>query len=457
MIALTLKEIAEACDARLDGADPDAIATSVVIDSRAAVPGALFVALAGTRADGHGFVAAAHRAGAVAALVGEASGVHGSLLRVADPLTALSALARAVRERLRATTIAVTGSSGKTCTKDLTAAAVAAERNTVASVASYNNEIGVPLTVLAADEDTEVLIVEVGSRGAGHIAALTSVIRPDIAVVTNVGAAHAGMFGSAENTARAKAELVQALGADGIAVLNADDPVVRAMAAVAPGPVVTFGYASTADVRAEDVTLDDAARASFTLVAGTQCARVRLSLSGEHMVPNALAAAAAARAAGVSLEGIAAGLAECVGPAWRMEVRDAGGRRILNDSYNANPDSMTAALKALVRMARGRPSWAVLGPMAELGEESLMLHDRIGRLAVRLGVDNLVVIGEEARAMWEAARLEGMFSGEARFARDTDEAIELLRAGLEPDAVVLVKASRAAGLERVADALERDQ
>jgi UDP-N-acetylmuramoyl-tripeptide--D-alanyl-D-alanine ligase len=377
-------------------------------------------------------------------------------IRVRDPLAAMGALAEFVRGRLGATTIAITGSSGKTGTKDLTAAACAAERRTVAANASFNNQIGVPLTIFGADEDTEVLVIEVGSRGIGHIASLAPMIRPDVAVITNIGPAHIGMFGSLENTAKAKGELVESLSPDGTAVLNADDSLVDSLGARTRAHIVRFGRAAGADVRAEDVVLDQDARASFTLLDGDERAAVSLRIPGEHMVSNALAAAAAARAAGVSLRGAAEGLTRAEGSAWRMELHDVDGRRILNDAYNANPDSTAAALKALVAMSRGRPSWAVLGYMAELGAETAAAHDRAGRLAVRLGVSHLVTVGEDARAIHEAARLEGMFGGEAIFAATIEEAIAVLRARLEPDAVVLVKASRAAGLERIAQALEVD-
>jgi UDP-N-acetylmuramoyl-tripeptide--D-alanyl-D-alanine ligase len=355
---------------------------------------------------------------------------------------------------LRVTTIAITGSSGKTGTKDLTAAACASERRTVAAAASYNNEIGVPLTIFGADEETEILVIEVGARAIGHIASLAPMIRPDVAVVTNIGPAHIGMFGSLDNTAIAKGELVESLPRDGTAVLNADDARVDVLSARTRASVVRFGRSASADVRAEDVSLDRDARASFTLLAGEERVSVTLRMPGEHMVSNALAAAAAARAAGISLRGAADGFARAEGSAWRMELHDVGGRRILNDAYNANPDSVAAALKALVAMSRGRPSWAVLGPMAELGDETTAAHDRVGRLAVRLGVTHLLTVGQDARAIHEAARLEGMFGGEAAFAATIDDAIALLRARMEPDAVVLVKASRAAGFERLARALE---
>jgi UDP-N-acetylmuramoyl-tripeptide--D-alanyl-D-alanine ligase len=373
---------------------------------------------------------------------------------VGDTVGALGLLAELVRSRLRATTIAITGSSGKTGTMDFTSAACASERRTVAANASYNNEIGVPLTIFSADEDTEVLVVEVGARGIGHISSLAPMIRPDVAVITNIGPAHIGMFGSLDNTARAKGELFEALPAVGTAIVNADDRYAEQLASRTTARVVRFGRSPDAEVRAEDVVLDADARASFTLVSEQQRVGVSLRVPGEHMVPNALAAAAAARACGVSLHGAADGIARAEGSAWRMEVRDVGGRRILNDAYNANPDSMTAALKALAAMSRGRPSWAVLGHMAELGDEATAAHDRIGRLAVRLGVTHLVTVGEDARAIHEAARLEGMFGGEATYAASPEDAIASVRARMEPDAVVLVKASRAAGLERVARALE---
>ena len=454
MIALTVKEIAEICDGRIDGADPDASATSVIIDSRAATPGALFFALAGKSLDGHAFAGGAIASGAVAAVIREDAKEVRAAIRVADPLAAMRALATYVRGRLHATTIAITGSSGKTGTKDLTAAACRTERNTAAALASYNNEIGVPLTIFEANEETEVLVIEVGSRGIGHIASLAPMIRPDVAVVTNIGPAHIGMFGSLDNTAIAKGELVESLSRDGTAVLNSDDARVDALSARTRASVVRFGRAASADVRAQDVTLDQDARASFTLLAGGERVPVSLRMPGEHMVSNALAAAAAARAAGVSFKGAADGLSRAEGSAWRMELHDVAGRRILNDAYNANPDSMAAALKALVAMSRGRPSWAVLGAMAELGDETTAAHDRVGRLAVRLGVTHLVTVGEDARAVHEAARLEGMFGGEAVFAATIDDAIDVLRARMEPDAVVLVKASRAVGLERLARALE---
>lgn len=453
MIALTVKEVAAAIGGRLDGADPDTVIGGVVVDSRRASNRALFVALPGEQTDGHRFVDAALAAGAAAAVVREDAPAAGALIRVADTTSVLADLAREVRDRLRCRVIAVTGSSGKTTTKDMIAAACSSLR-VVATEASFNAEIGVPLTIMAADEQTDVLVVEVGSRGIGHIAALMPLVRPHVSVVTNVGPAHLGMFGSLENTARAKGELVEALDADGVAVLNAGDAAVRAMAGRTQARPLLYGRSAECDVRASDVTLDPDARATFTVHHDGEQVHVTLQVPGDHMVDNALAAVAAARAAGAGLADAAVGVEQARVSAWRMEVHDAGGLRVLNDAYNANPDSMLAALKTLVSMGGDRPTWAVLGHMAELGERATEEHDRIGRMAVRLGIKRLLVVGREAKAILEAARLEGLFDPEESFfAADPAEAIDILRARVERDAVVLVKASRAAGLEVVAGAL----
>jgi UDP-N-acetylmuramoyl-tripeptide--D-alanyl-D-alanine ligase len=363
-------------------------------------------------------------------------------------------LSKEVRERLTARVVAITGSSGKTITKDLTAAVARAAYETVASAASYNNEIGVPLTILAADAGTQVLVAEIGSRGVGHIASLMPVVRPEIGVVLNVGVAHLGKFGSVEAIAVAKGELVEALPATGTAILNADDAAVDAMAARTSARVVRFGLASAADVRAEGISVADDGCASFVLTTSDGHADVRLSLPGEHIVSDALAAAAVGVALGIDVAAIAGALSEAPGPAWRMEVRRApGGWVVVNDAYNANPASTAAALKTLVHIGRGRRTWAVLGYMAELGDTETVEHDRIGRLAVRLGVSRLVAVGAETRPLFEAARLEGMTPEEVTLVASADDALALLRTSVEPGDVVLVKASRAVGLQAVAIAL----
>lgn len=450
MIPLRLDEAAGAAGGRLLGGEPGATVTSVVVDSRRAGPGALFVALRGER-DGHDFAADALARGAVAAVVGRDVGARPAVV-VEDTLAALARLATASRDRLGARVVAVTGSSGKTVTKELTAAACASRLRVVAGEASFNNEIGVPLTVLRAAEDTEALVVEVGSRGVGHIAALMPVVRPDVGIVTNVGLAHVGMFGSPEAIAQAKGELVEALPRGGAAVLNADDPVVAAMRARTRAGVVTFGLSEAADVRGLAVVLDRDGRARFEARAGASSAPVALGIAGAHMVSNALAAIAAAGALGVPLADAAAALGGVAGLPGRMEVLEGpGGWRVINDSYNANPQSTVAALRTLVSLGAGRRTWAVLGTMAELGEASALEHEGVGRAAAGLGVSRVVAVGEEARPVLEGARAGGMGPEAAAFARDRDEAIDILLGEVAAGDVVLVKASRAAGLEAVAE------
>ncbi|KWX00322.1 UDP-N-acetylmuramoyl-tripeptide--D-alanyl-D-alanine ligase [Carbonactinospora thermoautotrophica] len=459
MISLSLAEVETLVGGRLhDVPDPQARITGpVVIDSRKVTPGALFAALRGERADGHDFAAQAVADGAVAVLAARPVGVPAVV--VEDVTVALGRLAAGVVRRLPAAVVGVTGSSGKTSTKDLIAQLLRRLGPTVAPPGSYNNEQGLPLTVLSADAGTRYLVLEYGARGAGHITYLTGIARPRVGVVLNVGTAHLGEFGSREAIAAAKGELVEALAEDGLAVLNADDPLVAGMAARTRARVVTFGESARADVRAEEVTLDEQARAAFTLRTPDGSARVQLRLHGEHQVGNALAAACVAREFGMSVEETAAALSEATAVSrWRMEVTERpDGVTVVNDAYNANPDSVRAALKALVAMARGRRTWAVLGQMAELGDASGEEHDAIGRLAVRLDVNRLVVVGQQAARIHAGAKLEGSWGEESVFVPDAEAAVELLHRELRPGDVVLIKASRAAGLERIAEALLADQ
>ena len=459
MIALTLAELADAVGGRLvDAPDPAVVVRGpVTVDSRLAGPGALFVALPGERADGHDFAVAAVQAGAVAVLATRPVGVPAVL--VDDGVTALGRLARAALARLpQLALVGVTGSSGKTSTKDLLAQVLTGLGPVVAPPGSFNNEIGLPLTVLRADAATRALVLEYGARGAGHIRYLTELAPPRVGVVLNVGSAHLGEFGSREAIAQAKGELVEALpGADagGVAVLNADDPLVTTMGTRTNARVVRFGEASDADVRAADVRLDELGRPAFTLVTAGGSAAVQLRLHGAHQVSNALAAAAVALELGLPLEQVAGALAAAVALSrWRMEVVErADGVVVINDAYNANPDSMRAALKALVDLAGGRRTWAVLGEMRELGDDAALEHDAIGRLAVRLDVSRLVVVGEGAKPTHLGASLEGSWGDESVHVPDVAAALALLEDELAPGDVVLVKASRAAGLERVAEAL----
>ncbi len=460
MIELTVGEVAAIVDGRVHAVDPATVVTGTVeFDSRAVTAGGLFLALPGERVDGHDFVPTAIAAGAVAAIVTRP--VDAASIEVADGFGAIAALAGAVVRRLTGTTVVgVTGSSGKTSTKDLLAQLLARLGPTVAPPGSFNNELGHPYTVLRATPDTRFLVLEKSARGIGHIRYLTEIAPPRIGVVLNVGSAHLGEFGSREAIAQAKGELVEALPADGVAVLNADDPLVAAMASRTVARVVRVGRAPDADVRAEDVELDDLGRARFRLVAPTGSAPVRLRLVGAHHVGNALAAAAVALECGMPVDGAADALSQATPVSrWRMEVTErADGVVIVNDAYNANPESVRAALTTLATIGRARSgrTVAVLGPMAELGSDGPAAHQEMGRLAGELGVARVLAVGEGARPIADAAALEGSGVGESSWEPDVDAAVARLRAELRPGDVVLVKASRAASLERVALAIADD-
>ncbi|MCA1710104.1 MAG: UDP-N-acetylmuramoyl-tripeptide--D-alanyl-D-alanine ligase [Actinobacteria bacterium] len=424
----------------------------VRIDSRAVQPGDLFVALAGERADGHDYVPAVLEAGAYGCVVSR--DVPGQYV-VPDTLAALQSLARTVFSIDQPLTFGVTGSSGKTSTKDLLAQVLAGFGETLAPAGSFNNEIGLPLTATQRTASTAYAALEYSARGVGHIAFLCGIVRPDVSLVLNVGSAHVGEFGSRENIAVAKGELVEA--ARRMVVLNADDPLVLGMRSRTSCPVVTFGTGADADVRATDVQLDDDGRASFRMN-GEQ---VRLQVSGEHQVANALAVAAALSGGVTDDLARVADLLSHAKPVsrWRMEIVERpDGVTVVNDAYNANPESMRAALKTLAVMSRGktRRTWAVLGPMGELGDEAPDAHMDLGRFVVRLDVSRLVVVGSEAGSIHAGAVLEGSWGEESVHVDDVDAAVALLREQVRPGDVVLVKASRAAGLERLAAALLED-
>jgi UDP-N-acetylmuramoyl-tripeptide--D-alanyl-D-alanine ligase len=467
VIALSVAEIAAATGGTLTPAagHPDAAAAvvtgPVVIDSRQAAPGALFAALPGEQVDGHDFAAAAAGAGATAVLASRPIGGIGGtpVIVVPDVTEALGALARSVLGRLpRATVVGITGSSGKTSTKDLTAQVVERHGATIAPVGNFNNELGLPLTVLRADESTRYLVLEMSARGIGHIAQLCGIAPPRIGAVLNVGRAHVGEFGSVDAIAKAKGELVEALPADGVAILNADDPNVLPMTARTQARTVTFAVSAgrPADVRAAAISLDDLGRASFTMMMAAGRADVRLRLHGGHHVANALAAAAIAAELGMDVASIADALSSATARSKkRMELtRRADGVLVVNDAYNANPDSAKAAIEALRHLtSTGRRGFAVLGYMAELGDLADASHQEIGRLAAKAGVTGLVVVGELAAPVLTGARAQAGWRGEAIAAPDAKAAIEELRNRLRPGDVVLVKASKSAGLWEVADGL----
>jgi UDP-N-acetylmuramoyl-tripeptide--D-alanyl-D-alanine ligase len=446
---------------------PPPVTGPVVIDSREAVPGALFAALPGDRVDGHDFADRAVAAGAAVVLATRRLGAGVPTTVVDDVTEALGALAQHTVRRLGTPVIALTGSSGKTSTKDLTAQLLERVGPTVYTAESFNNEIGLPLTALRLTGETRHLLLEMGARGIGHIRYLTTLAPPTIGMVLNVGTAHLGEFGSREAIALAKGEIVEGLPPaeeGGVAILNADDPLVRAMSGRTRARTVFFGEAEEADIRAEDVHLTPQGRPAFRLKTPTGYADVTMRLYGEHHVSNALAAAAVAHEVGMSAAEIAQTLS-AAGPLskWRMEVTErADGVTIVNDAYNANPDSMRAALRALAAMggtagAGGGRTWAVLGAMAELGDDALAEHDAVGRLAVRLNVSKLVSVGgQEAAWLDMGAKNEGSWGEESVHVSDASAAVELLRGQLRPGDVVLVKASRSVGLEQVAIALAGD-
>lgn len=467
MIPLTLLEVARAVGGTLsDVPDPGRTVTGTVeFDSRRVTDGGLFVALRGERVDGHDYAGAAVAAGAVAVLAERPVAAPAVLVGPdsGGALRALADLAHEVVGRLPdLQVVGVTGSSGKTTTKDLLAQVLARRGPTVAPPESFNNEIGHPYTALMCTGQTRFLVLENSARGVGHIAALCRSVRPQVGIVLNVGVAHVGEFGSREVIARAKGELVEALPpseAGGVAVLNADDPLVAAMAGRTRARVVTFGRNAPADVHARDAAADSRGRWAFDLVAGDAHARVALTVVGEHQVSNALGAAAAALALGMPIEDVAGALtAARAVSARRMDVRDrADGVTVINDSYNANPDSVRAALGALHGLATpGRRSWAVLGLMAELGADSPQHHRGIGERVAELGIDRLVTVGPEAAAILDGAVGAGLPPDRAGSVAEAAAAVELLRNEVRPGDVVLVKASKVEALWRVAETLLED-
>ncbi|MGV0780193.1 UDP-N-acetylmuramoyl-tripeptide--D-alanyl-D-alanine ligase [Mycolicibacterium sp. XJ775] len=503
MIEMTVARIAEIvggelADITAEEAAATAVTGTVEFDSRAMAPGGLFLALPGARSDGHDFAATAVAAGAVAVLAARPVGVPAIIVKpepgAADAasgalefdtdgsgaavLAALAKLAAAVAAELVAgglTIIGVTGSSGKTSTKDLLAAVLDPLGQVIAPPGSFNNELGHPWTVLRATPETDYLILEMSARHPGNIAALAAIAPPQIAVVLNVGTAHLGEFGSREAIANTKAELPQAVPASGVVILNVDDTAVAAMAGKTAARVVRVSRepGSEVDVWAGPVALDGLARPRFTLHAGGGQVEVALAVHGDHQVGNALCAAAVALQCGAGLEQVATALAGA-GPVSRNRMQvgtRADGVTVINDAYNANPDSMRAGLKALAWMARQGPgdhageseadlhgkrrSWAVLGEMAELGDDAITEHDAIGRFAVRLDVSRLIVVGtgRTMNAMHHGAVMEGSWGSESTMVDDADAALALLQAELQPGDVVLVKASNSVGLGALADAL----
>jgi len=457
VIALTLADVSAIVVGRLVGDGELVVDGQVHTDSRKVVAGSIFFALPGELTDGHLFADAAVANGATLLIVERELELPVAQIVVADGVVALAALAREVVARVRARgdlkVVAVTGSNGKTTTKNMLRAVLEREGATVAPFGSFNNHVGAPISMLGVDYSTRYLVVEMGASAIGEISKLISIVMPDVAIVLKVGLAHVGEFGGPDAVEVAKSEMVRELPASASAVLNADDPRVARMVALTEAPVVWFGLDDTADVRADDIQAT-ASGTSFTLLVDGMTRRVQLRILGEHHVMNALATIAAARELGVgpersvpAIEGLARAAR------WRMEVQPrADGVTVINDAYNASPDSMAAALKTLAQITRGdQRSVAVLGEMAELGEYANDEHDRIGRLVVRLNIRKLVVVGHDARHIHNAAGLEGSWDGESVLVGTADEAYDLLREELREGDVVLVKSSGSAGLRFLGD------
>lgn len=462
MIPITAAEIADAVGGELTPAlTPDTRAWApVVVDSREVTAGGVFVAFAGENVDGHQYLSAAIDAGAVLVISEQETSLPAIL--VDDTQLALGMLARTVLDRLPdVTVIGVTGSVGKTTTKDLLSQLLSPHAPTIAPVGSFNNEIGLPLTVLRADEKTSFLILEMGASGIGHLDYLTNIAPPDISVILCVGRAHVGEFGGIEAIAQAKSELVTGTKNGGVTILNGDDAQVAAMAKLAnkdgyQRQVMRFSMAdegSGFDVTAQDIEIDPQGRAHFTLVADSPArslskASVQLQLVGAHQIPNALAAASVSCAVGIDIDTTAKRLSAALPLSeGRMSVTDReDGVTVIDDSYNANPDSTTAALEALALIGEGKRTWAILGEMLELGDESVAAHQEIGAAVASRNIDRFIAVGAVGPSMADAAIEQGMKPEAVICVSDVDSAYEVLEQNLEKSDVLLVKASHGAGL-----------
>lgn len=465
MLTLSVAKLVSVVGGELLSGDEDTMVNGLAIDSRDVDPGAAFVAFGGDKADGHDFIASALVAGARAIVVTRDdetiretlanSRRHDvALVRVDDATTAVQDLAAYHRERLLCPVIGVTGSTGKTTTKDFLNSVLGTHMRVVATEGNQNNELGVPLTVMRAGADTGVLVVEMAMRGLGQIARLAEIVRPTAGLVTNVGVSHLEVLGSEEAIASAKGELVQAIPATGRVFLNGDDAWSTGLANAATAAITRYGLGTTCEVRASDVGLSETGTPTFTLHANEGSAEVELPIPGRHNIYNALAAAAIGLYLEVGLEDIVRGLSQATFSAMRMEIfQSATGVTVINDAYNANPTSMRAALSALVDIPAGGRRIAVLGDMAELGSLTELAHFRMGEYVAELRIDELVTVGERAGRIADGALAAGMPGASVRPCAAPDEASEVLDDLLAAGDVVLVKASRVMGLERVVDGI----
>jgi UDP-N-acetylmuramoyl-tripeptide--D-alanyl-D-alanine ligase len=449
MNPLPLSQIAQFAGSCISCGDETVVVDKVSTDSRTVKPGALFVALRGQNFDGHNFVEPAAQAGAAGAIV--ESTWNGkipkkfALIRTNDTLHAYQDLAANYRKSLTLNVVAITGSNGKTTTKDFTAAVLARRFRVTKTEGNFNNHVGLPRTILEATSRDEVAVWEIGMNHPGEVAALAKLAAPDVAIITNIGLAHMEFMGSREKIAEEKGALAEAVGTDGTVILNADDPFTSRIATRARGKVILAGTGA-GSIRASEIT-QSGTGTDFTILEGAHRCRAQLSVPGLHMVQNALLAVAAGRVFGLSLEDCAAGLIAAPLTKARSQIKDVGGVQFLDDSYNANPDSMKAALRTLVELDADGKRIAVLGEMRELGEQSERGHREVGETAAALRIDQLIVIGDAATAIADGARHAGL--QKTAFVNSTSEAAELLNEIAAPGDLILIKGSRAARTEEV--------
>ena len=460
MISAGVSQLANVLGAQLVGSGEVIVTGSVETDSRLVTPGSIFFAKPGEKADGHDFVADAKSRGAVVAVVEHPVDVDIAQLVVSSSVDALGVLASWLIGELKSTgklkVVGITGSNGKTTTKNMLRAILSKVGNTIAPIESFNNRVGAPISILRADQNTDFLVVEMGAEGLGSIAYLAKMAQPDVAVILKVGMAHAGEFGGLEVTAKIKGELAEAVGENSQLVLNADDGLVAAMKNRTKAKVHWFGTSSEAQFWASDISLSKTGTSFVLNWPDGEKTPIQLSILGEHHIMNALAAATVSTLLGASKTQVVEALeAMELAERWRMQrfVRPDG-VTVINDSYNASPDSMKAALQTLAQLGRmGSRTVAVLGEMAELGEYSRQEHDSIGRLVVRLNIDQLVVVGEGAKLIHMGATQEGSWDGESQFFPSIAEALEYLRGILTDGDTVLVKSSKSANLRFLGDDL----
>ena len=460
MIKLNLSEIAEIVEGELFGSDATVFG-SVETDSRLVSSGALFVAKPGEVTDGHNFVESAKNLGAVGAIVERVlEGEDLPQIVVSNSVVALGKLAKAVLAKVKAEgrlkVIGITGSNGKTSTKNMLRAILSQFGETIAPIESYNNEVGAPISVLKIDGNTDYLVAELGAGGLGSIAYLADITQPDIGVVLKVGLAHAGEFGGIEVTKKIKSELPQALGAGDVFIYNADDANVADMTKHTQAANVSFGTRSDSKVYFDNVDLSIEGTSADIHYSDGETRRLTLKILGEHQLMNATAAVAVSEQLGLSRPKVLAALESMpLAERWRMQLTNrADGVSVINDAYNASPDSMKAALQTLAHLGKsGRRTIAVLGEMAELGEFSAESHDEIGRLVVRYNIDQLVVVGQGAKLIHMGAMFEGSWDGESVYFDSSSEALEHIRGMLVSGDIVLVKSSKSANLRHLGDDL----